>query len=95
MRGGALATIGFEHDGGEVIAARLAQGILGHLLCCTYLRSGSRCGGSRLHVCIRTAVCHGHIGEQKAVLEDTEDGYPVASRGDWVGSSDFRAVGLK
>ena len=39
MRGGALATIGFDDEGGEVIAAGLAQGILGNILCCMYLRS--------------------------------------------------------
>ena len=36
-RGGVSATIGFNHEGGEVIAAGLAQGILGYLLCCTHL----------------------------------------------------------
>ena len=73
---GALVTIGFAHGGVEVIATGLSQGILGHLLRCTRLRSGARSGGSRPHVCIRTVVCH---GEQKAVLEDTEDVHPVTS----------------
>ena len=43
------------------------------------LRSGACSDGSRLHICIRTAVCHRDIGEQKVVLKDTEDVLPVTS----------------
>ena len=86
MPGRELAAIRLNHEGGEVMAAGIAQGIVGHLLRCTRLRSGACSGGSRVHVCVRTAVCHGDIGEQKAAPEGTEDARSPTEVTGWASS---------
>ena len=85
-----------HHGDGEVIASSCTHGVLGHRINCKCLRNGACCGGSLLNECIRTATCHGGIGEQEAVLEDAEDvRLYVAGCGDGVTSCGFGAVGRK
>ena len=80
MCGQELAAMRLYHERVELIVAGIAQGVLDHLLCCTRLCSAACGGGSLLHECIRTAVGYGDIGQQKPVLEDSEDINPVTSR---------------
>ena len=84
-----------QHEGCEVVPAGLTQGILGNLLRRTRLCGGASVGSGLPNECICIAVCNRDIREQQAILQDTQDVRPVTGRGDWVGSGDSRAVGLK
>ena len=86
MRCRALAAVGLHREGCEVVPAGLTQGIFGDLLRRTCLRGGAGGSGGLPNVYVCTAVCDRDIGEQQAILQDTQDVRPVTSRGDWVGS---------